>query len=184
MQGAVDVLRLYNESIPIVDIQTAGISLIPQLDKSAVVIGRFADPENDRSHHGARLSVGELQVRPAVNLGAAWDSALILTGDACELVQMMHLSPQNVFNKYLGYPFDPVAEPDRMDPELNPLARPLDVMELSTKVQAHAFLDLANASRILWHGLVFKQIDKLVFAVPLPNAGSILSTWWRSSTSR
>ena len=63
-QVNVDVLRFYNGTIPLVDMQTAGISIIPQLDKSAVVIGRFADGTglNDRVHHGARLSVGELQV--------------------------------------------------------------------------------------------------------------------------
>lgn len=63
LQAHADVIRWYNGTIPLLDIQTSGISIIPQMDQSAVVIGRFSDPENDRSHHGARLSVGELQVR-------------------------------------------------------------------------------------------------------------------------
>lgn len=63
LQAHADVILWYNGTIPLLNIQTSGISIIPQMDQSAVVIGRFSDAENDRSHHGARLSVGELQVR-------------------------------------------------------------------------------------------------------------------------
>ena len=152
-QADVDVLRWYNGTIPLVDMQTAGISLIPQLDKSAVVIGRFANPEDDRSHHGARLSVGELQVSfQTLQLNHA---PLCVSPSACGLPalstvllntppppppppallqQVQHISPTNEFNKYFGYPFDPVESPGLLDASLNPVANPLDVMELSTQV--------------------------------------------------